>query len=210
MYYLFVYVGYLFSLINLIVYIKSFGHFGKAHLWFKWYLGIVFGIQFISYIMMKLNTNNLFMSHFFFVGQLVLLGVFYENLMKTQKQKTFVKWGMGLGLLAITIQYIVDPSQFFQFNLFEIAITSLIVVVFALLHLYNMLSEKKEYYYVTLGIIIYLLASTVLFFAGNLSAGLSSELQLLTWTLNAFLVIVYQLFILFEWKKSFSKKAVKK
>lgn len=206
----FIYLGYFILLINVLLYTFSFFYGKKVNAFFVWYLQLIFSIQIISYIMMKLHINNLFVSHFFFVGQLVLLGLFYKTLMKTERQKDFVKMGIGLGLFVLGIQYVLEPDQFFKFNLLEIAITSLLVVVFAMMHLYNMLAEKKEYYYVTVGVIIYLLASTVLFFVGNLTIGLSKELKFLTWTLNAFLIIVYQLFILFEWKKSFSKNAIQK
>lgn len=155
-----------------------------------------------------LKVSNLTLINIFFIGQLILLGFFYRNLMITEQQKNFVKWGIGLGFLAVGIHYFLDPSQFFKFNLFEIAVTSLLIVAFAVLHLYNMLTEKKEFYYVTIGMIIYLLSSTVLFFVGNLTIVLSTELKFLPWTLNAFLFVVYQLFILFEWKKSFYKKGI--
>ena len=155
-----------------------------------------------------LKTNNLALINGFFIGQLILLGLFYKKLMKTEQQKNFVKWSIALGFLAVAIHYFLDPSQFFKFNLFEITVTSLLIVAFAVLHLYNMLTEKKEFYYINLGIIIYLLSSTVLFFVGNLTIVLSTELKFLTWRLNAFLFVVYQLFIVFEWRKSFYKKAI--
>ncbi|WP_264544758.1 MULTISPECIES: hypothetical protein [Flavobacterium] len=93
-----------------------------------------------------------------------------------------------------------------KFNLFEIFITSFLIVTYATFHLYNLLNEEKEFYYVNLGILIYLFGSTVLFLGGNLAAMLSSKYNDVPWILNAFLYIIYQLFILYEWKKSFSKK----
>jgi hypothetical protein len=44
------------------------------------------------------------------------------------------------------------------------------------------------------------------FFVGNLTAILSSEYQFLPWTLNAILVVIYHVFILFEWRKIFYLK----
>ncbi|WP_228526650.1 MULTISPECIES: hypothetical protein [unclassified Flavobacterium] len=108
--------------------------------------------------------------------------------------------------MSLLVQFILDPGEFLKFNLFEITLTSLFVVVFALLHFYNMLTESKKFYYVSIGVVFYLLASTVLFLIGNLSSGLSNEIKYLTWMLNAFLIVVYQLFILYEWKQSFYEK----
>lgn len=141
----------------------------------------------------------------FFIGQMILLGLFYNSLLQIKSQKIFVKVSLIVALLILAVQLTVDSSQFLKFNLFEITLTSLLIVVFALLHLYNMLTESKIYYYISVGIIIYSLASTVLFLIGNLSSGLSDDLKYLTWMLNAFLSLVYQFFIFYEWKVSFSR-----
>ena len=209
MYDSFVYIGYFLSLVNLILFMKGFLSQDKAFKIFTWYLGIVFCIQITAIVYVFFSVNNLFFSHFYFIGQLVLLSCFYNTLLKTKAQIYFLKIAFLLGILVLSIHYYLDPSQFFKFNLLEIAVTSLLVVVFAVMHLYNMLAAEKEFYYVTIGIIIYLLGSTVLFFVANLIVGLSTEFKFLTWTLNAILVVVYQLFILFEWKRSFYKKGIK-
>lgn len=158
-------------------------------------------------IMYHLGINNLFAVNIFFIGQMILLGLFYNSLTQIKNQKILIKISLVIALLSLLIQCILDPSEFLKFNLFEITLTSLLIVVFALLHFYNMLTESKKFYYVSIGLVFYLLASTVLFLIGNLSSGLSNEIKYLTWMLNAFLVLVYQFFILYEWIKSFSKKA---
>jgi len=67
-----------------------------------------------------------------------------------------------------------------------------------------MLTETKRYYYISIGIILYFLSSTVLFIIGNLTKDLSDDLKFFSWMLNAFLFIVYQFFILYDWKISFA------
>ena len=137
---------------------------------------------------------------------MILLGLFYNSLMKLKSQKIFVKTSLIIALSLLTAQYVLDPGEFLKFNLFEIILTSLLIVVYALMHFYNMLTESKQYYYVSVGVICYLLASTVLFLIGNLSLELSNDLKYLSWMLNAFLVFVYQLFILYDGIQSFYKK----
>lgn len=159
--------------------------------------------------MYHLRFNNLFLINIFFIGQMILLGLFYNSILKLKSQKLFVKLSLCLTLLVLVAQFMMDYSQFLKFNLFEITITSLVVVFFALMHLYNILTDTKEYYYITVGLIIYLLVSTVLFLVGNLTIGLSNELKLMTWHLNAFFLLMNQLFILYEWKVSFRSKKVK-
>ncbi|WKL44772.1 hypothetical protein [Flavobacterium sp. ZE23DGlu08] len=208
MYYVLVNIGYLILFFNLILFIKGFANQGKAYKIFTWYLGVVFTIQIISNIFMRMNTNNLFLSHFYFIGQFILLSFFYITVLKEEFQKKLVKAGLVIGLLALSIQYAYDTSLFFKFNLFEIFITSFLLIIYATIHFYNMLNEKKEFYYVNVGLLIYLLGSTILFLVGNLTAILSPKMSLFTWILNALLIIINQFFILIEWKKSFYKKEI--
>nr|WP_315179626.1 hypothetical protein [uncultured Flavobacterium sp.] len=208
MYYVLVNIGYLILFFNLILFIKGFDNQGKAYKIFTWYLGVVFTIQIISNIFMRMNTNNLFLSHFYFIGQFILLSFFYITVLKEEFQKKLVKAGLVIGLLALSIQYAYDTSLFFKFNLFEIFITSFLLIIYATIHFYNMLNEKKEFYYVNVGLLIYLLGSTILFLVGNLTAILSPKMSLFTWILNALLIIINQFFILIEWKKSFYKKEI--
>lgn len=203
-----IYSGYLLLLVNLILYSYSFFIKKKGIIFYVVFLVFSFLLQMLSEVLFLLKMNNLVLFNFFFIGQMVLLGLFYNKLMQTARQKIFIIGSIILGLLILSVNFFLEPSQFFKFNLFQIALTSLLVVVFAMIHLYNILAGEKKFYYVTVGMIIYLLGSTVLFFVGNLTIGLSTEFKFFTWTLNAILVVLNQLFVLFEWKNSFYKKAV--
>lgn len=203
------YIGYFILLLNLILFFKSFSNQGKEYKIFTFYLGLVFLIQVLAEILIQQNTNNLFLSHFYFVGQFIVLSLFYFNLLnKVVVQRNIVKGGLIMGLLILAVQYLNDTNLFFKFNLVEIFITSFVLIIFATFHFYNLLNEKKEFYYVNIGILMYLFGSTVLFFVGNLMTTLSPEINTIPWILNSFLYIIYQVFILIEWKKSFSKKAI--
>ncbi|MBF4519500.1 hypothetical protein IRZ71_24425 [Flavobacterium sp. ANB] len=201
-----IYSGYLILLLNLILYSYSFFRKGKANVFFVCYLAFAFFMQISMEVMYHLGMNNLFAVNIFFIGQMILLGLFYNSLSHIKSQKILFKISLFTALMSLLVQFILDPGEFLKFNLFEITLTSLFVVVFALLHFYNMLTESKKFYYVSIGVVFYLLASTVLFLIGNLSSGLSNEIKYLTWMLNAFLIVVYQLFILYEWKQSFYEK----
>lgn len=205
---LFINIGYVFLLINLILFIKGFSIRGKAFRVFTSYLLFVFVIQITSGVFFNFAINNLFLSHFYFVGQFVFLSFFYLTIIKNSFQKRVIERGLVFGLCLLGIQYGYNPSVFFRFNLFEIFVTSFLLIIFATFHLYNLLGKNKEFYYVNLGILIYLSGSTVLFLVGNLMTSLSPKLNKIPWILNAVLYIVYQIFILVEWKKSFSKKEI--
>lgn len=202
-----IYTGYLILLLNLILYSYSFFRKGKANVFLVSYLAFSFLMQFSMEFLYHLRMNNIILINIFFIGQMILVGLFYNSLFHIKSQKIFVKTMLIISLLILSVQFFMDADQFLKFNLFEIILTSLLVVIFALIHFYNMLTETRKYYYFTIGIICYLLASTVLYIIGNLSLSLSNDLKFLSWRLNAFLVLVYQFFILYDWIKSFSKKA---
>lgn len=206
LYLFFTYFGYLVLIINFILYTKGFFKFGKAFKIYVFYLFLLVIVQLTMEILTSFSINNLYLIHLYFIGQFILLGIFYKTLLQDTFQKNIITFSLFFGSLLLAIQYIYEPDVFFKFNLFEIVLTSLLVVVFALLYLYKMLTDSKKYYYITVGIIIYLLASTVLFLVGNLTIGLSKEVRLISWNLNAFFVAVNQLFVLYEWKVSFQKK----
>lgn len=198
-----IYSGYFILLINLVLYTISFFRLEKANVFFVGYLAFASFVQFGMEVLYHLKKNNLMLVNFFFIGQMILLGLFYRSLFKNKIQKKIVAASIALALIIFGIQFYLDPSQWNKFNLLAITITSLLIVGFALIHFYNMLTEQKEYYYVTIGIIIYMLGATVLLLIGNLSLNLSNDIKYLSWTLNAFLVVIYYLIILFEWKMSF-------
>jgi hypothetical protein len=152
--------------------------------------------------------NNLFLSHAYFIGQFVLLSLFYLNLVKDQFQIKAIKIGFFLVLLTLAIQYGLKPELFFRFNLYEIFITSFLLIIYATFHFYNMLDEKREFYFINMGILLYLFASTILFLVGNLTVKLSADFNMITWMLNAAFYFVYQLIIFYEWKVSYYKKEV--
>ncbi|RDI58101.1 hypothetical protein IQ02_00017 [Flavobacterium glaciei] len=206
---IFVYLGYFILLLNFFLYWRGFSKYGKTFQYLVYYLTILVIAQVSMEILVLQSIDNLYFVHVYFIGQFLCLGFFYKSLMKTKTQVAIIQYSMLAGCVILIVDYTINPEQFFKFNLLEIALTSLLVVLYAVMHLYNMLLEKKQYYYLTIGIITYLLASTVLFFVGNLTIGLSDAVKFLTWTLNSFLIILFQLLILVEWKKSFYKKAIK-
>jgi hypothetical protein len=206
---LLVYIDYLILGINMFLYMKTYSGQDKVYKFFSMYLFLTGIVQAVMFFLPYFHFQNLVMSHFYFIGQFVVLSFFYFALFKNENQKKMVKIGLVLGLLIFAIQFVNDPSLIFRFNLFEIFVTSFLLIVYATFHFYNMLSEKREFYYVNIGILMYLFGSTVLFFIGNLSSVLYPKMSFISWTLNGFLIVLYQVIILIEWKINYSKKRIK-
>lgn len=161
----------------------------------------MFTVQIVSHILVKMHKTNLFMSHFYFVLQFLILSFFYYFLMKEQIQKrTIMILNVACALLLV-LQYLITPKLFFRFNLFEIFITSLPLIIYSTFHLYNLLNEKKEFYYINIGLLIYLFGSTIVFLTSNLLLSLKTYDSFdFIYSINVYLYVIYQLFILFDLK----------
>jgi len=196
---IFVNIGYLLLILNSILLLKGFSGKGKPFKIFGLYCLTMCLVQFSALILVKMHMHNLFLSHFYFILQFVLLSMFYYHLLKENFQKKIIVVNLVVCLSLLFIQYALDWSLFYNFNLFEIFITSLPLIIYATFHMYNLLNEKKEFYYVTVGLLIYLFGSTVVFLSSNLLLSLNSKFpSKIIMKLNIYLYIVYQLFILYE------------
>lgn len=196
---LFINIGHLLLIINCIVLLKGFSANGKPFKIFTGYCVAMFMVQMASLIVVKMGMENLFLSHFYFILQFLFLSTFYYHLLKHNFQKKIIISTVVLCALILSVQYALDGSLFHKFNLLEIFITSLSVIIYATFHLYNLLNEKKEFYYITIGLLVYLFGSTVVFLTANLLLSLNSTSAFkIINQLNVYLYIVYQLFILYE------------
>ncbi|WP_431242780.1 hypothetical protein ACQ9BO_24035 [Flavobacterium sp. P21] len=195
--------GHILLLINFILYSLGFFRNKSAYKIFTVYLFVIIGVQLSSRIIRQMGLSNLYLSHVYFIGQFIILSLFYLQLVKDPFQQKAIKIGFVLVLSTLIIQYSLKPEMFFKFNLYEIFITSFLLIIYAVFHFYNMLDEKKEFYYINMGLLLYLFASTILFLIGNLTTKFSKDFSMITWTINAILVIVYHIFFLYEWKVSY-------
>ncbi len=206
---IFVYIGYFILFINCLICLKSFSKNGKAFRIFTYYSLTMFAIQMVAHFMSSHRMNNLFLSHFYFIIQFILLSLFYIKILNDKFQKKIILINMFLCTALLMIHYALDWSRFYRFNTFETFIMSLPLIVYATFHLYNMLNQKKEYYYTTIGILIYLFGSTVVFLTSNLLMTFHSDWSFkLIFSLNIYLYVVYQLLITYDLKDNLLNKKV--
>lgn len=143
--------------------------------------------------------QNFYLSHFYFNAQFILLSIVFYRLFSKPNFKKTVVINYAVVTSIIIGMYIHDQDLFWQFNLFEIASTSAILIVYALIHLYNTLAEKKEYFYFMIGLILYLLCSSLIFLFGNYEMVLIDDPHIDIWIFNTFFYIIYQVLIFAEW-----------
>jgi hypothetical protein len=113
------------------------------------YLLAILGVQLYSDWLAFNGNYNLHISHFYFIIQFLVLGYFYYCICIQSLQKKLIKYSMILCMSILGIQYSIIPETYFKFNNLEIFLTSYLLIIYTLFHFYNLLSEKKHFYFLT-------------------------------------------------------------
>lgn len=159
----------------------------------------MFFVQMTAHYLASHKINNLFLSHFYFIIQFILLSLFFNDIFIEKIQKLIIKLVFISVLITLIIQYLFNFNMFLKYNELEVIITSIPLILYCTLHLYNLLSESKKYYFFTIGFLIYLFGSTIIFLSGNVLLSMKSKmLSDIIIDLNIYLYIVYQFFILYQ------------
>ncbi|SDJ07989.1 hypothetical protein [Chryseobacterium jejuense] len=186
-------------LINLAVYCIGFFRSGRAYTFFISYLAWILICEIVFYVLNYQRINNLFFSHYYLIIQFILLGLFFHEIVTEKYQKNIARFLLVSIPSVLIVQYIIDPEKYYVFNLFEIFVTSYSLIILALFHLYNILDTEKKYNYISLGLLLYLISSTVIFLSGNLYTVMNTNLHREIWVFNVVMFIVYQIFIFAEY-----------
>lgn len=160
-----------------------------------WYFGKVLG------------QGNRHITHFYFAIQFIFLSVFYRGLIGRRVLKRIIKVLTLLVPLVTFSQYLFVSGIFYQFNVLEIMLCSLIPVVYGIIYLYQSLQEEGlKWLFFTSGIVIYLVSSMLVFAGGDLVlAKYGAKVFYNFWLINNFIYVIYQLLTTTEWLVSFRK-----
>lgn len=195
--------GLIFLFINVIIFFKTFKNNtdDKPYKNLVFYLFIYFIIELACNIIGYIEPNsNIFVSHFAFNIQFILLSLFFHSLFKEQFLKKIVIILYIVFLIINAAFYYNDSTLFWKFNLFEIVFSSFLIIIYTLIHIYNNLEEVKRYFYFTIGVSTYMLTSSVIFLSGNLELVFIKEPYIDIWVFNSLFFIIYQILIYKEWK----------
>ena len=203
----FLYAGFILISINTLLYLIGYKQNIKtlAYKYFTFYLIVTLIISFWSWYLATKQMNNLHLSHVYFISQFLLLSLFYYSLFN-KKQKKYVKIITIITCAALVIQYSIKSDLMYKFNIFEIFITSLPLVTYSIIHLYNSLNHANNYLLINAGILIFITSSTLIFILGNYISSnnlTNSDLKNNIYLINRILYVVYLILILLQWKRNF-------
>ena len=207
LYHIIVYFGYSVLAINTFLFFKSYRKNSIAFKIICFYLLFCFIIQLITEYLFRIRENNLFLSHYYFLGQFLFLSFFYRSILTSQSKKKVINVFLIIIPFLIGLLYTINPKDYFKFNLIEVIIASLPIVFYSILYFSEILNSSKTFVYLNSGVFIYLISSTFLFSVGNFINDSSStgDFKRYVWILNTFLYLFYQLLIFIEWYKKFRK-----
>lgn len=201
------YFSTIFLIVNFLLFLFRFKKETKAYKIFTIYLGIIVLIEITIRVVVLLGYENLIFSHVYFTGQFILLSLFFLELLNESNQRKIINYALIAVPIILLVNFILNPDQLHEFSLIEIILTSITLITYSTFHFYNMLSRKKEFYFINCGILIYLFGSTLTFLLRNLHVFYGRNFSFVLQMLNIVLYIVYLTLIFIEWKHRISKNS---
>ena len=175
---------------------------GKAYKIFAIYLIGVLSIDYVSSNLYRwFRIYNVFMHHFYELFQFVILSYFYSLLLKTKSQLYSVYILLIVLPVFLLARYILNPNLFFEYSLLETYFTTMPLIIYASMHLYNNLGEKSEFYYINVGLLFYLFTSTFIFLIYKLVLVFDfDEFNDVMIDMNIILQYIKFAFFFYQWK----------
>lgn len=204
------YIALVILLIITMLYSISYNRFKSivAYRIITYYLLCGFIILLITNISAYFKLNNLYLSHFYFWFQFILLSLFYKSVFINKLQNQIVSIVLFVVITILGVQYLIKPEIFVKFNLLEIFLCSFPLIVYSIIHLCNSLTRRGSFMYLNAGVLIYLSSSTLIFIFGNYFMGFKIPIVKDIWTVNSILYIGYLISIFTEWYKKFKRDII--
>ena len=191
-----------------LLYLIGFFKNGKAYKIFTIY---IIGVLLMDFISSKLYSwfriYNIFMNHFYDLFQFVILSYFYATLLKTKKQLFTVYILLIMLPVFFLSRYVFNPQMFFEYSLLETYLTTMPLIIYSSMHLYNNLGEKSEFYFINVGLLFYLFTSTFIFLLYKLITVFKfDEFNDIMIDINIILQYIKFGFFFYQWKLIYFNK----
>jgi hypothetical protein len=144
---------------------------------------------------------NIFLAHFNFNVHLLFLSILYYHLFSNPTLKKIVVLVYCAIAIFLGVQYYTTPSLFWQFNIPEIVLISIVLICYALIHIYHCIGAQQKYFNFSIGLIMFLFCSTIIYLSGKYELVFCYNPYIDIWIFNSIFFIVFQFFIFKEWKK---------
>ena len=148
------------------------------------------------------------MQHFYELFQFVILSYFFSLLLKTRAQLLTVYILVIVLPIFLLSRYLINPNLFFEYNHLEPYLTTMPLIIYSSMHLYNNLGEKSDFYYSNLGLLFYLFTSTFIFLFYRLLVVFEIEDHINDLMININITLQYIKFgfFFYQWKLIYFNK----
>lgn len=208
------YIGIFILLINTVLFIRSSTEFKtRSFRFFTVYMCCMLVVDSAVCILNLLGEDNLYLSHVYFLLQFILLSLFYSEVLLNVQLKRGIRIIALIIPLVVLLQYFLDYQKLFLFNIPEVLLCSLSLVLYSVFFLYQSLEERnKQWLFFSSGLLVYLLSSSIVFAGGNfiLEKFLGRGYMAKLWIVNNLIYILYQVLITIEWYKNFRNNTLQK
>lgn len=196
------------SAILCILYLIGFFKYGKTYKIFTLYILGVLLIDFVASNLWKwFKIYNIFIYHFYDLFQFVILSYFYATLLKTKKQLFTVYILLIILPVFLLSRYVFNPQMFFEYSLLETYLTTMPLIIYSSMHLFNNLGEKSEFYFINVGLLFYLFTSTFIFLLYKLITVFKfDEFNDIMIDINIILQYIKFGFFFYQWKLIYFNK----
>ncbi|MFD1062396.1 hypothetical protein ACFQ1Q_03995 [Winogradskyella litorisediminis] len=199
-------------LILVVLYLVTFRK-NKDYIGYQQFCIYLIFISFISAftaVLYYLKENNLIYSHVYFIGEFLLLSLFFKSILLQEQRKkaNFLIISVSFALLILIIISFLGYFNLTAFHPLEILLCAIPILLLSAINLYNSYTNKLRFLYITIGVIVYKTISVLVFILQNFSnpiEGFKSFGRLLL-ALNSVFLLVYYGLIFFEWFKNFRHK----
>ncbi len=167
-----------------------------------WYLFVSLLETLLCYSIYRLFPNsNYFVSHLYFFIHFTFLSYIYHQIIDNSNIKKGIKITYPIVYLIVFLSFLLNPSLFFGFNLIEIILICLAIILFAFILIFQTIETEKRYFYFSIGIILYFSISCLIFISGSLDKVLvfSRDPYIDHWIIKDLFYILFQLFIFKEY-----------
>lgn len=143
---------------------------------------------------------NFLVSHFYFALHLVFVGYFFYHLFEEKLLKKIIPIAVASILLGFMLFYILNPANFFQFNLLETTVVCCFLASLGLINIYQTLGTSRKYFYFSVGVVLYFLCTAVIYLTGNIAIVFNQDPYLDQWIFKDLFFIVFQIFLFKEYQ----------
>lgn len=169
---------------------------------FSTYLLIMAIIELFCHVLGVLKPgSNIFISHFYFNFQFLIISIFFLQLFKKNTRvKNWILRIMILVFLIVAFSFALNKELFWKFNLVEIGATTLALVGFIAYYFYDTMEHDVEDFHNFFGgLIVYLLSSSLIFLTGNEELVIIKDPYYIDiWVFNSLFYITFQFFVFRE------------